>query len=112
MTYILIDGQKRLFPKGITGLHVAQQVGVQMGILAVQVNGEVYDLTRAIEVDATFRFLRWEDDAGKQLFWHSSAHLLAAALALLYPGVRFGIGPPIAQGFYYDVDLSCTLLIH
>lgn len=106
MIHILIDSQIRPFPKGITGLHIAQQLGMQMDILAVQVNGEVYDLNRAIEIDATLRFLRWDDDAGKQLFWHSSAHLLAAALELLYPGVKFGIGPPIAQGFYYDVDLG------
>ncbi|CAH2559755.1 threonine--tRNA ligase [Cardinium endosymbiont of Oedothorax gibbosus] len=106
MIHILIDGQIRSFPKGITGLHIAQQLGMQMDILAVQVNEEVYDLTRAIEIDAPLRFLRWDDDAGKQLFWHSSAHLLAAALELLYPGVKFGIGPPIAQGFYYDVDLG------
>ncbi|WP_420888368.1 threonine--tRNA ligase [Cardinium endosymbiont of Sogatella furcifera] len=106
MMHILIDGQQRSFPKGSTGLTIAQQVGVPMDILAVQVNEEVYDLTRSIEIDATIRFLRWEDDAGKQLFWHSSAHLLAAALECLYPGVKFGIGPPIAQGFYYDVDLG------
>lgn len=101
-----MDGQKRSFPKGVTGLDIAQQMGVQMNVLAVQVNGAVYDLTRAIEIDATLRFLTWDDDAGKQLFWHSSAHLLAAALEILYPGVKFGIGPPIAQGFYYDVDLG------
>lgn len=106
MIQILIDGQKRSFPKGSTGLDIAQQMGVPMDILAVQVNEAVYDLARAIETDATIRFLRWEDDAGKQLFWHSSAHLLAAALECLYPGVKFGIGPPIAQGFYYDVDLA------
>ena len=103
---MLIDGHKRSFPKGTTGLAIAQQIGVSMDILAVQVNQEVYDLTRAIEIDATLHFLRWEDDAGKQLFWHSSAHLLAAALEQLYPDVKFGIGPPIAQGFYYDVDLG------
>ncbi|TSJ80996.1 MAG: threonine--tRNA ligase [Candidatus Cardinium sp.] len=106
MIHMLIDGHKRSFPKGTTGLAIAQQIGVSMDILAVQVNQEVYDLTRAIEIDATLHFLRWEDDAGKQLFWHSSAHLLAAALEQLYPDVKFGIGPPIAQGFYYDVDLG------
>lgn len=101
-----MDGQTRSFPKGSTGLDIAQQMGLSMDVLAVQVNGEIYDLTRAIEIDATLHFLRWDDDAGKQLFWHSSAHLLAAALTMLYPGVAFGIGPPIAQGFYYDVDLG------
>ncbi|WP_419241749.1 threonine--tRNA ligase [Cardinium endosymbiont of Nabis limbatus] len=106
MIHILMDGQSSAFPKGSTGLDIAQQIGVPMDILAVQVNEDVYDLTRSIEIDATLRFLRWEDDGGKQLFWHSSAHLLAAALESLYPGVKFGIGPPIAQGFYYDVDLG------
>ncbi|WP_243018080.1 MULTISPECIES: threonine--tRNA ligase [Candidatus Cardinium] len=105
MINLLIDGQKRLFPKGTTGLVVAQQLGI-FDVLAVQLGEMVYDLTRPIEADATLHFLRWEDHAGKQLFWHSSAHLLAAALERLYPGVKFGIGPPIAQGFYYDVDLG------
>ncbi|MGI2298434.1 threonine--tRNA ligase [Candidatus Cardinium hertigii] len=106
MIHILIDGQTNSFPKGITGLAIAQQLGTAVDVLAVQVNGVLYDLTRPIEVDATLHFLRWEDEAGKQLFWHSSAHLLAAALTLCYPGVTFGIGPPIAEGFYYDVDLG------
>ncbi|WP_243517518.1 MULTISPECIES: threonine--tRNA ligase [unclassified Candidatus Cardinium] len=106
MINLLIDGQKRPFPKGTTGLVIAQQLGAPADILAVQVDDAVYDLTRPIEIDATLHFLRWEDHAGKQLFWHSSAHLLAAALERLYPGVKFGIGPPIAQGFYYDVDLG------
>lgn len=101
-----MDGQTKSFPKGITGLAIAQQFGATLDLLAVQVNGLVYDLTRPIEVDATLHFLRWEDEAGKQLFWHSSAHLLAAALSICYPGVTFGIGPPIAEGFYYDVDLG------
>ncbi|MGI2261737.1 threonine--tRNA ligase [Candidatus Cardinium hertigii] len=106
MIHILIDGQTKSFPKGITGLAIAQQLGATLDLLAVQVNGLVYDLTRPIKVDATLHFLRWEDEAGKQLFWHSSAHILAAALSICYPGVTFGIGPPITEGFYYDVDLG------
>ncbi|CDG50021.1 threonine--tRNA ligase [Cardinium endosymbiont of Bemisia tabaci] len=106
MIHILMNGQTNSFPKGITGLAICQQLGTAVDVLAVQVNGVVYDLTRPIEVDATLHFLRWEDEAGKQLFWHSSAHLLAAALTVCYPSVTFGIGPPIAEGFYYDVDLG------
>ncbi|MGI2299233.1 threonine--tRNA ligase [Candidatus Cardinium hertigii] len=106
MIHILMNGQTNSFPKGITGLAICQQLGTAVDVLAVQVNGVVYDLTRPIEVDATLHFLRWEDEAGKQIFWHSSAHLLAAALTVCYPSVTFGIGPPIAEGFYYDVDLG------
>lgn len=104
----LADGNVRQFPQGTTGLLIAQQISMQFAqkVLAVQVNGAVYDLTRSIEADATVRFFTWDDDEGKQVFWHSSAHILAAALEILYPGVKFGIGPPIEQGFYYDVDLG------
>ncbi|WP_339044493.1 threonine--tRNA ligase [Cardinium endosymbiont of Tipula unca] len=105
---ILADGNIRKFPRGTTGLRIAQQVSMQFAkkALAVQVNGGVYDLSHAIETDATVHFFTWDDDEGKKVFWHSSAHLLAAALEILYPGVKFGIGPPIDQGFYYDVDLG------
>lgn len=108
MINVLVDGKIRQFPKGSTGLQIAGQIGSQFAksVLVVEVNGIAYDLTRSIEMDATIRFFTWDDDEGKQVFWHSSAHLLAAALEILYPGVKFGIGPPIEQGFYYDVDLG------
>lgn len=106
MIDLLIDGQKRSFSKGTTGLAIAQAIKLPTDILALQVNQDLYDLTRPIEIDATLHFLTWNDPIGKQVFWHSSAHLLAAALTICYPGVTFGIGPPIAQGFYYDIDLG------
>lgn len=78
--------------------------GLARNVLSAKVNGEVWDATRAINDDATLELLTWKDDGGKMAFWHSSAHLLAEALEELYPGIKFGIGPPIENGFYYDVD--------
>ena len=109
MINILLAGEPaRKFPKGITGLELAQQIDpiYFQNILALQVNGVIYDLSRSIEMDAAIRFLTWDDEEGKWVFWHSSAHLLAAALEILYPGVKLGIGPPIEQGFYYDIHLG------
>src|SRR5690606_14904903 len=74
--------------------------------LAVKVNGEVRDLHRPIEEDARVEILTWDDPEGRATFWHSTAHLMAEALEALYPGVKFGIGPAIENGFYYDVDLG------
>ncbi|MHA7877820.1 MAG: threonine--tRNA ligase [Bacteroidota bacterium] len=104
----LPDGAVKQLPKGITGLEVARHIseGLAREVLAVLVNGEVWDATRAINQDATIQLLTWRDSAGKRVFWHSSAHLLAEALVALYPGVQLGIGPPIANGFYYDVDFG------
>ncbi|MFO7314558.1 threonine--tRNA ligase [Rhodothermus marinus] len=102
------DGSERTFPKGITGRELAEQISPRLAreALAIKVNGEVWDLTRPIEEDARVRILTWEDPEGKAVYWHSTAHLMAEALEALYPGVKFGIGPPIEQGFYYDVDLG------
>ncbi len=102
------DGSERTFPKGITGRELAEQISPRLAreALAIEVNGEVRDLTRPIEEDARVRILTWEDPEGKAVYWHSTAHLMAEALEALYPGVKFGIGPPIEQGFYYDVDLG------
>ncbi len=104
----LPDGSRREYPQGSTGLDVAQSIseGLARNVLAARVNGEVWDAFRPIESDAKVQLLTWNDDDGKSTFWHSSAHLLAEALQELYPGVKFGIGPPIANGFYYDVDLG------
>ncbi|HLP35131.1 MAG TPA: threonine--tRNA ligase [Amoebophilaceae bacterium] len=104
----LVDGRSKQVPKGTTGVSIAEQFGEPSvyAMLAMEANGTVCDLNSPIETDATIRFLRWDDDAGKQVFWHSSAHLLAAALSELYPHAFFGIGPAIEQGFYYDVDLG------
>jgi threonyl-tRNA synthetase len=104
----LPDGSIRTFPRGVTGLQIAQSIseGLARNVLAANVNGQVWDATRPIETDATVQLLTWNDPAGKSTFWHSSAHLLAEALESLYPGVKFGIGPAIETGFYYDVDLG------
>ena len=80
--------------------------GLARNILAAEVNGEIWDLSRAIGTDATVKFLKWDDDGGKSTFWHSSAHLLAEAVESMYPGVKFWVGPPIEKGFYYDMDLG------
>ncbi len=100
------DGNIRSYAAGTTGLEIAKSIseGLARNVLAVGVNGEVRDLTRPIHEDAAVMFYKWEDKEGKNTFWHSSAHLLAEALEALYPGIKFGIGPPIENGFYYDVD--------
>jgi threonyl-tRNA synthetase len=104
----LPDGSVREFPKGSTGLDVALSIseGLARNVLAAKVNGEVWDATRPIHGDANLQLLTWNDDAGKATFWHSSAHLMAEALEALYPGIKFGIGPAIETGFYYDVDFG------
>ena len=104
----LPDGSVKPFPSGTTGHDVAMSIseGLARNVLAAKVNGEVWDSIRPIENDATVQLLTWNDDEGKATFWHSSAHLLAEALEALYPGVKFGIGPPVANGFYYDIDLG------
>lgn len=100
------DGNVRQYAEGTTALEVAKSIseGLARVILSASVNGEVRDLTRPITSDASIKFFKWDDKEGKQTFWHSSAHLLAEALEALYPGTKFGIGPPIDNGFYYDVD--------
>ncbi len=104
----LPDGSERSYSRGTTGLEVAQSIseGLARNVLAAKVDGEVWDATRSIEQDSDLQLLTWNDLEGKSAFWHSSAHLLAEALEELYPGIKFGIGPPIANGFYYDVDLG------
>jgi threonyl-tRNA synthetase len=100
------DGNVRQYEKGTTALEIAQSIshGLAKNVLSAKVNGEVWDATRPINEDATVQLLTWNDQAGKTTFWHSSAHLMAEALEELYPGIKFGIGPPIDNGFYYDVD--------
>ncbi|WP_439883203.1 threonine--tRNA ligase [Pontibacter sp. MBLB2868] len=104
----LPDGSVRQYSKGVTSYEIAQSIseGLARNVLAAKVNDTVWDLTRPINEDAAVQLLSWNDDLGKNTFWHSSAHLLAEALEELYPGVKFGIGPPIESGFYYDVDLG------
>lgn len=104
----LPDGSVREYPKGVTGMQVAQSIseGLARVSLAIEVNGDIRDLARPIDTDSAIKILTWNDAGGKYAFWHSSAHLLAEALEELYPGTKFGIGPPIENGFYYDVDLG------
>ncbi len=100
------DGSAREYNKGISSLEVAEQISPRLAreVYAATVNGEVWDLTRPINNDASLKLHKWEDAEGKHAFWHSSAHLMAEALESLYPGMKFGIGPAIENGFYYDVD--------
>ena len=108
ITITFPDGSDRAYDRGVTGYEVASSIakGLAREALAVEVDGEVRDLHEPIKEDATLRILTWEDPKGKETFWHSSAHLMAEALKALYPETKFGIGPPIEQGFYYDVDLG------
>ncbi|MEQ8574292.1 MAG: TGS domain-containing protein, partial [Fulvivirga sp.] len=104
----LPDGSVKEFEKGVSSHDIAMSIseGLARNVLSAKVNGEVWDSTRPITTDATVQLLTWNDLEGKSTFWHSSAHLLAEALEEMYPGVKFGIGPPIDNGFYYDVDLG------
>jgi threonyl-tRNA synthetase len=104
----LPDGAVREYEKGTSALQIAQSIseGLARNVLSAKVNGEVWDATRPINSDSSLQLLTWNDADGKETMWHSSAHLMAEALEALYPGVKFGIGPPIENGFYYDVDLG------
>ena len=106
------DGNIREYQPGVTSMEIAKSIseGLARKILSAEVNGEIWDLSRPITTDATIKLLSWDDEKGKSTFWHSSAHLMAEALEALYPGVKFGIGPPIDHGFYYDVDLGGKVL--
>jgi threonyl-tRNA synthetase len=100
------DGSAREYTKGTSSLEVAEQISPRLAkeVYAATVNGEIWDLTRPINIDASLKLHKWEDAEAKHAFWHSSAHLMAEALESLYPGMKFGIGPAIENGFYYDVD--------
>ncbi len=102
------DGSVRQYNKGVTGLEIAQGISSRLAqeVLAVSVNDKVFDLLRPINEDCTIKLHKWEDQEAKQTFWHSSSHLMAEALQSLFPGIKFGIGPSIETGFYYDVDLG------
>ncbi len=108
------DGAQREYQKGTTAMDIAKSIseGLARRILAAKVNDEVRDLLRPINEDAQLNFLAWDDKDGKSTFWHSSAHLFAEALESIYPGAKFGIGPAIDNGFYYDVDLGGQSLTH
>ena len=105
------DGTVRSYDRGVTALEIATGIseGLARNVLAAKVNGEVKDAIRPIHHDATLQLLTWNDDEGKSTMWHSSAHLMAEALEAIYSGIKFGIGPPIENGFYYDVDFGDTV---
>ena len=100
------DGSVRQYPKGTTPLEIANGISPRLAaeVLAASVNSKVVEVTRAISEDASLKLHKWDDQEAKSTFWHSSSHLMAEALELLYPGIKFGIGPSIETGFYYDVD--------
>ncbi len=100
------DGSVKQFESGVTSLQIAESISPRFAadVLAAKINGEDWDISRPIGQDAAIELFKWEDEEGKHAFWHSSAHLLAEALQELYPGVKFGIGPAIENGFYYDID--------
>ncbi|TAH27282.1 MAG: threonine--tRNA ligase [Cytophagales bacterium] len=104
----LPDGSIREYPVGTTALNIALSIseGLARNVLAAKVNNEVWDAQRPISNDSTLQLLTWNDTEGKATYWHSSAHLMAEALESIYPGIKFGIGPALENGFYYDVDLG------
>ncbi len=100
------DGSVREYAKGTTAFQVAESISPRLAAdsLAAEVNGVTVDMMRPIDSDCSIKFFKWDDAEGKHAFWHTSSHLLAEALEALYPGIKFGIGPAIDNGFYYDVD--------
>ena len=102
------DGSVRSYEEGVTGLQIAESISPALArdVLACGVNGETVELNRPITADAGIALYKWDDDEGKHAFWHTSAHLLAEALQELYPGIQFGFGPAIENGFFYDVLLK------
>ena len=108
----LPDGSIREYEKGTNSFQIAQSIseGLARNVLAAKINDEIWDASRSINSDSTLSLLTWNDDLGKQTLWHSSAHIMAEALEILYPGIKFWVGPPLENGFYYDVDLGDHIL--
>ena len=102
------DGAVRQYEQGSSAMEIAKSIseGLARKILSAEINGEIWDLSRPINNDASIKFLTWEDEKAKSTFWHSSAHLMAEAVEDIFPGVKFWVGPPIEKGFYYDMDLG------
>ncbi len=105
------DGSVREYAEGTTAYGIAESISPRLAAdsLAASVNGATVDMMRPIETDAAVRFYKWDDAEGRHAFWHTSSHLLAEALEALYPGIKFGIGPAIENGFYYDVESPVTI---
>ena len=112
ITITLPDGAQRKYEAGVTALDIATSIseGLARNVLAASVNDEVVDLLRPIDEDAHVRLHTWRDKEGKSTFWHSSAHLMAEAIEAIFPGTKFGIGPSIENGFYYDIDMGDKVL--
>jgi threonyl-tRNA synthetase len=108
ITITFPDGAERQYEAGVTSWDIAKSIsqGLAKNILSAEVNGQIWDLTRPIEHNAHIKFYKWTDEGGKATFWHSSAHLMAEAIESIFPGTKFGIGPAIERGFYYDIDLG------
>ena len=108
ITITFPDGKQKEYPKGTTPLDIAKSIseGLARNVLVAKVDGEIWDATRPVEKNAKILFHTWNDSEGKTAMWHSSAHLMAEALETFYPGVKFGIGPPVEAGYYYDIDLG------
>ncbi|NDV58367.1 threonine--tRNA ligase [Bacteroides sp. 519] len=106
------DGSVREYESGVNGLQIAESISSRLAqeVLSIGVNDKTYDLSRPITEDAEIKLYKWDDEEGKHTFWHTSAHLLAEALQELYPGIQFGIGPAIENGFYYDVDPGSAVI--
>jgi len=102
------DGAIRQYENGTTALDIARSIseGLARKIIAANINGQVWDAARPINTDASIKLLTWDDAEGKNTFWHSSAHLMAEAVESMFPGVKFWVGPPVENGFYYDMDLG------
>ncbi|HLU87969.1 MAG TPA: TGS domain-containing protein, partial [Taishania sp.] len=102
----LPDGSVRQYEAGITPMDVAMSIseGLARNVLAAKINNQVVDANTPIQADTTLQLLTWNDAEGKSTMWHSSAHLMAEALEFYYPGIKLAIGPPVANGFYYDID--------
>ncbi len=109
----LPDHSVKQYPQGTNALQIASGIseGLARNVLAAEINGEVWDATRPLFEDAQLKLLTWNDPGGKSTLWHSSAHLMAEAVELLYPGVKFGIGPDIENGFYYDIDFGTHTIV-
>ena len=104
----LPDSSIKQHPIGVTGMDIAMSIseGLARNVVSIKVNDEIWDLNRPITADAKIKLFTWNDLEGKATFWHSTAHLMAAALEQLYPGIKFGIGPDVENGFYYDIDFE------
>ncbi|HMQ99986.1 MAG TPA: TGS domain-containing protein, partial [Ignavibacteria bacterium] len=100
------DGNSKEFPKGTTSLDIARSIskGLAEDVLVAEVNGKLVDLVMPINEDSSVRFYKFGDEEGRKVYWHTTSHIMAQAIEELFPGAKFGVGPPIENGFYYDVD--------